>query len=228
MALTEPFDVAFPVNFYSSGDTTTEAFGKHIQEIKRIYGVINAVNADKVSAEEITEKLDKINNDFVDFGNSLQEHIEASNPHPNYKPSFNDISGKLDASRLSGQLPIRVVENGTAVVVDPDITTIFVPQGIDYSILDNNGYVRFGNGLILQWGIVNTGSGNERHSFKISFPKSCFIVVANLCDTGDGDSGYCSIYNYDKDGVNMTVLAPYLKGIEWKSNTNASYIAIGV
>ena len=52
------YNVAYPVNFYSGGDTTKEAFGKHIQEIQRIYGIINALNADKVSADEVTTKTD--------------------------------------------------------------------------------------------------------------------------------------------------------------------------
>ena len=37
MGLLGPFNVNYPVIFRSGGDTTRVAFGKHIQEIERIY-----------------------------------------------------------------------------------------------------------------------------------------------------------------------------------------------
>ena len=40
--------------------------------------------------------------------------------------------------------------------------------------MNNNGYVKFLNGLIIQWG---TGSGNI--SFPIPFPNRCFSVTSS-------------------------------------------------
>ena len=54
MALVGPFSKGFAVNFKSGGDTTRDAFGKHIQEIDRIYGYLNALDAGKVSADEVS------------------------------------------------------------------------------------------------------------------------------------------------------------------------------
>ena len=55
-----PWNVLYPVNFYSGGDTTRQAFGKHIQEITRIYGLLNALDAAKAGSEEIFEALQNL------------------------------------------------------------------------------------------------------------------------------------------------------------------------
>ena len=52
-----PWSVLYPVRFYSGGDTTRQAFGKHIQEITRIYGLLNALDAAKAGSEEIIEAI---------------------------------------------------------------------------------------------------------------------------------------------------------------------------
>ena len=44
------FKVGYPVDFRSGGDTTQQAFGKHIQEIVKIYGDLNALNAESLSS----------------------------------------------------------------------------------------------------------------------------------------------------------------------------------
>lgn len=230
MATVEPFDVAFPVKFYSGGDTTKEAFGKHIQEIKRIYGIINAVNADKVSASELTDKFNEINRRMSENNTSLlgdlQTHIDSATPHPNYRPSFDDISGRLPTSRLTGKLPLRVVEPPYEVFVDdPDETVILIPDGIEDYRLGVNGYVSFGNGLIIQWGVGTAGDGEgQRNVFPKSFPNRCFMVVANICDT---NCGYCNAFNYDRSGFYVAAAAPYLKAITWLVGAKVSWIAIG-
>ena len=231
MATVEPFDVAFPVNFYSNGDTTTQAFGKHIQEIKRIYGVINSVNADKVSAAELTSKFTEINNKIAQnntaLSSNLQTHINSTNPHPNYKPSlsFSDISGKLETSKLTGRLPIRVVEPNTFVADDPDETVIVVPKGIDGYSLGGNGFVKFGNGMIIQWGWGASG----RVNFPIEFPNVCYVVIGGgyMRDNQTQGTGYGGSYNgnhvndWDRKGFGCNCFA------ENVGDKYISYVAFG-
>ena len=229
----EPFDVAFPVNFYSGGDTTKEAFGKHIQEIKRIYGIINSVNADKVSAAELTSKFTEINGKITQNNSSLQSHIDSTNPHPNYKPSlsFSDISGKLETSKLTGKLPIRVVDpDGNPLDVEtptpasPDETYVVIPKSISSNSLVNNGYVKFENGLVVQWGTGTAGGEDgRRNSFNMTFPNRCFMVVASMSDS----EGYCNAFNYDRSGFYLSATAPYLKAVVWLDGAKVSWIAIG-
>lgn len=93
-----PWDPQYPVNFVSDGDTTRDAFGKHIQEIERIYGLLNGIAAAKIEAEDLNE--------------ALTAHINSTNPHPNLQLTtlkgnlpFSRIDGSLDLSRTTGNLP---------------------------------------------------------------------------------------------------------------------------
>ncbi len=52
--------VGFPVNFKSGGDTTRDAFHKHIQEIDKIYGHLRALDSGKVSAEDVSNIASKV------------------------------------------------------------------------------------------------------------------------------------------------------------------------
>ena len=58
-------------------------------------------------------------------------------------------------------------------------TTEFVAlskTGIVASNLAENGWVKFANGLIVQWGIVKNGNGTQRVSFPISFGSKVFHI----------------------------------------------------
>ena len=181
MALIGPFNVGYPVAFRSGGDTTRVAFGKHIQEIERIYGILTALDADKISASDLDGKLG------------------------NFKPSlsFNDISGSLELSRTTGNLDAsRVIGklsnanidasnvNGLSSLIGGLVPT---PEdkgdGIVLCEPDSNGYIKFNNGLIIQWGEVNvdnigSSDANEeklRHaSFPIVFSSSCLNLILTM------------------------------------------------
>ena len=44
------------------------------------------------------------------------------------------------------------------------------------ALLEQNGYVKFSNGLILQWGLSHNMQ-SQTITFPISFPKSCYHVT---------------------------------------------------
>ena len=219
MALLEPFNVAFPVDFRSGGDTTKDAFGKHIQEIERIYGIINAVNADKLSAEDIADKLGKIEV----LNDDLQDHIDSEKPHPNYKPTFNDITGDLDASRVKGQLPIRAFREGEFFIEDPDKTTLIIPSEITSKKLLQNGYIEISGLFQMQWGTTTPLGANteETARYTITFPNkfnTLFAVFTQMCTnkgTWDNENrdivvriikstntGFTFFYDYTNPGAN--------------------------
>lgn len=50
--------------------------------------------------------------------------------------------------------------------------------GIVAALLEQNGYVKFANGLILQWGLASTKTGRNPAPFPIAFPNAIFSVVA--------------------------------------------------
>ena len=187
MDLTKPFDVAFPVNFYSGGDTTKDAFGKHIQEIERIYGIINALNADKLSASEFTTRL--------------QNHIDDTNPHPNLELDntkgnlpFSRITGNLDGSRITGEITNATINyakiNGLSGYVSSQIPS---NAGITYQHTGVNGlWMRFPGGPMMQWGtrtVYKTEYEEKPISTTFPTPFSTYvsIVMASTEITG-GDS----------------------------------------
>ncbi|MBQ4432273.1 MAG: hypothetical protein II877_12285 [Synergistaceae bacterium] len=150
-----PYSVAFPVNFTSMGDTTRDAFRKHMDEITRIYGILTGIDADTMDAESVNSA----------FNGLLQNHVNSTNPHPNWKPSlsFSDLSGTVDASKVSG-LDERVKS---------------VAPGITYSANSNDGCVKFGNGLLVQWAtyiVAKNASQRPIVRFKYDFEQECFGV----------------------------------------------------
>lgn len=70
--------------------------------------------------------------------------------------------------------------------------------GIVAQSLGPNGFVKFANGLILQWGLADNqhsgGYAQETISFPIPFSTSCYGVIGNTFGNGASSYGY-SIYN---------------------------------
>ena len=169
-----PFSVKYPVNFRSGGDTTKDAFWKHIQEIERIYGLLTAIDAAAASSDSISGAI----------SGELQQHINSTNPHPNWKPSlsFDDITGNLAASRVRGNLTNATIDasrvNGLADKIPsvPDLQNVFPSVNIQ-----ENGYIKFINGFMLQWGkgkemSREEFSGTQTENFPIGFENDCLGV----------------------------------------------------
>ena len=230
-----PWSEQFPVAFYSGGDTTRNAFNKHIQEIHRIYGLISDIDADKVSASDLNSTLGN-------FSSQLQSHINSTNPHPNWKPSlkFSDITGTLDGSRITGTLTNAYIDathvNNLKSFINNNVTIPNKGDGITGSNLGNDGYIKFNNGLIVQWGktadqhdYVDPNTGIT-HNFTTPFPSQCFTVIGQSCHGGIGQAlgAMHSIEGITKTGFTFThqkFHASYSGGpIAWFIR----YIAIGI
>ena len=120
----EPYELGYPVNFYSGGDTTREAFGKHIQEFSKVYGILNSLQSTKADSTAVTQAINdaksELNGNINTAKSTLQTsingvqtnlttHINSSTPHPNL--TFDGIDGKLATSRLSGQITNSQIES---------------------------------------------------------------------------------------------------------------------
>lgn len=85
------------------------------------------------------------------------------------------------------------------------------------ALLEQNGYVKFSNGLILQWGFVVTGNANNDTTirFPIAFPASCYTIVAHhVADTNYANPCVTSFsridfkfYNENNRGTHFTWIA---------------------
>ena len=92
--------------------------------------------------------------------------------------------------------------------------------GIVASNLAENGWVKFANGLIVQWGIVKNGNGTQRASFPISFGRKVFHI------------NFSSTILSNEAITNSSVQSYSLTGAELYANTSpAGYVlwfAIGI
>ena len=234
MALTGPFSVTYPVNFYSGGDTTKEAFGKHIQEIQKIYGILNSLNSDKVSADELTSKL--------------QAHINDSNPHPNLNLAnisgslpFSKITGNLDATRITGTLSNAYIDKSRVNGLESYVTGLIPADkgfGITQYDFSNNGYVKFSNTFLIQWGYYEyTVSGNDNEKQKyVSFPTAfgtrCFSISLTIAEqSSDADYRKNLFFQliHDKTTKNGFYFYPqYADEVgDYQKPVRCYYIAIG-
>ena len=185
MAILGPFSVAYPVAFRSGGDTTKEAFGKHIQEIEKIYGIINALDADKIAASEFTAKFNALSSTVSNVQSTLQSnlnsHINSSNPHPNWKVNLSSqVTGSLPSSSVSGNFDtsrINGLENYCKNLVKED----FVCNGYEDHA---EGYVDF-NQLQIRFGRVKiedkgSGDANEQAIRTVNFLKGFTVHPASI------------------------------------------------
>lgn len=70
------------------------------------------------------------------------------------------------------------------------INTQDTDNGIVAALLEQNGYVKFSNGLILQWGVCESSASLRKYSFVIPFAQTCFYIGCIPWKTSS--SGYCS------------------------------------
>jgi hypothetical protein len=92
-----PYNPQFEVEFTPDGDSTSMGMFKHIQEIIRIYSLLNGLDIGKMDAEEFQNWVRDVFNAHVDVFNT---HVNAVEPHPNLVIDMSKITGQLPASRV--------------------------------------------------------------------------------------------------------------------------------
>lgn len=204
----ERFEITYPIDFRSGGDTTSQAIGKHREEIKKIYGHLNLLDSESLSGDEIKNIVSGITNNLT----------------------FENIKGTLDGSRITGTLTnakvpaANVYGKLTNATIDAgkvdglkgyvdDAVKKLIPDdrgdGITSDNLNQNGYVEFGNGFMIQWGVTDeiTGSDEKEHRYEFakSFKHVCAAVNLTLtverANTGDF---VAHLISFDTSGFSMT------------------------
>ena len=56
---------------------------------------------------------------------------------------------------------------------------------LDVSRFADDGYIKFGNGLIMQWGQETSSSATETVTFPIPFPNACLNITCTDYDSAD-------------------------------------------
>ena len=151
------------VDFRSGGDTTKVAFEKHIKDINHIYGYLNDLNSDKVDAQKVDD--------------AITAHRNDANPHPNWTlpvPTLGSLTGTLSGSKVTGELTNATIDkmrvNGLTTEINNRAEAI-VNSKVDSLITSGDGYLKFGNGLMLQWGTITTTDLEELKEYKKDFPQ---------------------------------------------------------
>lgn len=90
------------------------------------------------------------------------------------------------------------------------------------ALLEQNGYVKFSNGLILQWGVA-TQNGYQT-SFPIAFPTRCLAVVATyvLRDESSYWQKPLSLQAITRSSFTAATASG------WGANDTARWIAVGM
>lgn len=116
-------------------------------------------------------------------------------------------------------------DNGTRIATTAFVQSLInsvkssIGGTISAASLNTNGYVKFSNGLIVQWGRLSTQKGTKTISFPISFPNSCFNVVNGCTLIGMNYGNYCTTIN----NTNFTVVIPGSNN----NQTTFSWVAVG-
>ena len=92
--------------------------------------------------------------------------------------------------------------------------------GIVAQLLEQNGYVKFANGLILQWGTIVVYANLQKYTFVIPFNETCFYCGGIPWKAAS--AGYC--------GVAYTVSKIEFEMYYYRANSaiDVCWIAIGV
>ena len=80
-------------------------------------------------------------------------------------------------------------------------------QGIVASSLETNGWAKFANGLIVQWGTSATAKSGTV-TFPVLYPKTCFGVQANSCQLVNSSNPFRNVaipYNISTSGFSFRV-----------------------
>ena len=188
-----------------------------VQIAKLTYAGGNLISSAKIQAN-LAGTADKATNDSSNR-NIVNTYATKASPAfsgtpTSPTPATSDNSTKIATTEFVRNLINQFKNDGTL-------------GGIVGGSLTQNGWVKFSNGLILQWGTDTNSdydispSSSKSLNFPVAFSKNCFIVLPVMYGSWAG----CVCWVYAKTLTNCTV-----KFEEWASNTqkvHLGYIAIG-
>lgn len=148
----------------------------------------------------------------------MKKHIDADNPHSQYLQIANALAEIKDAGLIAdvlknlglGDAAKKTVGNGTGQLPDMSFFSI---------VKSGNGYCKFPNGLILQWGSGTFAQQSTTTvTLPVSFPSAGFSLVANKGSSIPSKGEYAVGVQYrDKSSFSLTNSGPDTtqQGIWW-------------
>ncbi|MBQ3446105.1 MAG: hypothetical protein IJG37_00495 [Synergistaceae bacterium] len=176
------YTVSYPVLFEAGGDTTRDAFNKHIQEIIKMYGILNELSGADISEEE----LDALKTGEIDTSR-LNGNIEMSRITGDL--DISRVTGNIPGSRISGDISGANISHSRVTGLEAYVKSLIPSEdsgqndGITEGQLGASGYAKFGNGLIVQWGTEEVPSADVMRG-TVEFPKAFatlgYVVIAQV------------------------------------------------
>ena len=222
------YSESYPIDFRSGGDNVRDAFSKHIQEIAKIYGLLNDLE------RKIKQEVEALSTGTIDASRiSGLSEFELQMFSGNLP--MTRVSGNLDAHRVAGELTGATIKHEKVTGLGEYVKGLIDDSGgsaedTTEGILDKNGYVKIGNGLIIQWGSVTVSTGGTLNAqiadanFAKAFPSECYGVIATL------QSGYVSGDDIASARLTSVTRSNFTVRIypANKSSAVVFYVAIGV
>ena len=135
-----------------------------------------------------------------------QERVDISNG----VPSVQDLREGVSSIRSTREGMVEYIKIGN-VVYKNVLERVSAKEDSDISLFKEDGYVKFGNGLILQWGQETSAATTEVVTFPISFPIACLKIVATPYESGSASA--------DDGAVAVSVL-PTTTGVTFNSTAD--------
>lgn len=217
------YSAKYPINCNAGGDTVKQAFGKYNAEVTAIYGILNELKSNDLTPSEIEQlKNGSINGSRI-TGNIDGSHVTGT------VAGFIDgqhVTGNISGNQIIGTIVNAKIPSGQVTGLEQFVKGLIGGQegggsssGIASSSLNANGYVKFGNGFMLQWGnhLQSISTSEYEITFPTAFTQACFNVV----------------FSASNDGVTMggSPTVPTTTGFRVKGSsggTRVYFIAIGV
>ena len=216
MAYTE----GYRIDFRSGGDTVSEAISKHIAEITRMYGILNELKNNDLTPSEL---------EYLKTGSISGSRIVGN------------IAGSIDGSHITGTVNAGIVSGnlGLATIAAGNVSGLsafvkgLIPSDTGGSSSDvvvitqgdigTNGDVKFGNGLIVQWGQTNNPTTVTENwtAYDVTFPQVFPNACYNVMLTVQGGTDVNLVRRPSNSGFRASVSGSA------DSNTILYYLAIG-
>lgn len=182
------YDVAYPVDFRSGGDSVKAAFSKLIEEVNTIYGILNELAGDDFTDDQRARILASLTGSIA--GSRITGSIDGSRITGNVGGSLDGshLTGTVNAGIVSGELSLATIAAAKVSGLTPFVNRIIDGRATgsdEGSNLTENGYVKLANGLIVQWGSSNPTESVETWSafdvtFPQVFPNACYSVMLTV------------------------------------------------
>ena len=172
------YSAGYRINDEPNGDTVSEAFSKVKAETERVYGILNELKNNDLTPSE----LENLKTGYIDGSRvtgTIRGYVDGSH-----------VTGTINGGLITGALTQATIGSGKVTGLEAFVKGLLPREeesssdkgdGITSSSLSKNGYVKYNNGFMLQWGVISlinkTGTYRASVTFPTPFTSNCLAVI---------------------------------------------------